>query len=107
MEHDTTDVRIEKPSEATLQRKTFSIYYGRKNILKGGVANTTSGFNVAFPLYTAIMDSDYLIACNVFKQQDAILQDHLKYVATLPTPPDLKISRVCNVVTVQLKDVHL
>lgn len=98
MKHDSTDVRIQKPSEGQLQGKKYSAYYGKKNVLKGGVANTTSGFNVAFQLWSAgITDSDYLPACKVFEQQDAILQVHFQYIARLPSPPNFKVNGFTNV----------
>mmetsp|Transcript_35202 Transcript_35202/g.71275 ORF Transcript_35202/g.71275 Transcript_35202/m.71275 type:complete len:154 (+) Transcript_35202:1638-2099(+) len=66
---DTTNVNLPKPSDADLQRLTWSHYYSG-NVGKGGVFAQLCGWIGTFALWTgAVSDTDYLGNAGILEMQ--------------------------------------
>lgn len=71
-----TDVRLTKPSDAELQRNTYSSYYAG-NVAKGAVFIQPSGWMGTHDLYMgAVSDSDYFVKSGILEQQQTYLSVH-------------------------------
>jgi hypothetical protein len=73
---DNTDIRIVTPSDADVQRNTYSAYYAG-NVAKGGVFIQPSGWMGTHDLWMgAVSDSEYFIRSGILKQQQEFLDTH-------------------------------
>jgi len=73
--HDSTDVRLLKPSDPHLQRALFSRYYA-SCVAKGGIGLQLCGWTVTFELCTGAMDDTaYVKAVDIFGLQQAFAEN--------------------------------
>ena len=75
---DNTNITIDKPGDASMQRSTWNSYYNA-NCAKGGVYLQLCGWMGVDNLWVeSVSDTDYMLKSNIFKRQDSYASDDIE-----------------------------